>query len=309
MHRTRKASTEAKTSQPPPHDHAAAPGLQMRAAFRPGTINAEDRTVEVVFGSDAPVRMYTWEYGPINEELSFDTEHVRLNRLNNGAPVLDNHDAYGSVLDTVVGVVEKAWTDGKKGYAKLRFAKTDKAKKVMEMASDGILQNVSVGYAVYRYKRTKANEEGKLDNYRAVDWEPHEISMVAVPADADAKVRSLAGPEKELAIEDENIPGGTTDTRDMGMDMSEIEETPAMTGGQIEYCTEAIDELNEQINSCLLCATTYPENADKYNAIAEAHKAAIAAYTEIIAAVNGQRTTNSIINQRKQELAFLKARF
>jgi len=307
MYRTRKAAQQptqqAQTSNQPQAPEQAAMGLQMRAAFKPGSINVDARTVEVVFGSDKPVRMYTWEYGPINEELSFDSAHVRMDRLNAGAPVLDNHDAYGSVLDTVVGVVERAWSDGKKGYAQLRFAKTEKGDKVLEMARDGILQNVSVGYAVHKYSRKKATEEGKLDNYRAVDWEPHEISMVAVPADFDAKVRSLAGKENEITIEDAD---GATETRSADMYGMEMEEKK----GPIESATEAINELNEEIEHCNECATEYPENADLYAAAAEAHKAAISAYLEIIAAVNGQRSTDKeIINQRRLQAKVLMARF
>jgi len=272
--------------------------LQMRAAFKPGTLDTEARTMEVVFGSDKPVRMYTWEYGAINEELSFDSAHVRMDRLNAGAPVLDNHDSYGSVLDTVVGVIEKAWSDGKKGYAKLRFAKTEKAEKILEMARDGILQNVSVGYAVHKYMRTKATEKDKLDHYKAVDWEPYEISMVAVPADSDAKVRSLKMADENLKIED-------LETRDMGEAMVTEMETPE---SPIQCCTEAINEINEMIAACTANAEACPENADLYQAAKDAHKAAIDAYLEIIAAHNGQRKANTI-NQRKQEIAFLKARF
>lgn len=295
---------QPQTNSHPPQPEQQPLGLKMRAAFRPGSINAEDRTVEVVFGSDKPVRMWTWEYGPINEELSFDAAHVRMDRLNSGAPVLDNHDAYGSVLDTVVGVVERAWSDGKKGYAKLRFAKTDKGDKVLEMARDGILQNVSVGYAVHKYSRTKASEEGKLDNYRAIDWEPHEISMVAVPADADAKLRSLSGPENTVIIEDE---AGVIETRNGDIYAgAEMMQEPK---GQIECSTEAINELNDEIEECTANAEMYPDNADQYNAIIAAHKAAIDAYLEIIAAVNGQRSTKDIITQRKREIEFLKARF
>jgi HK97 family phage prohead protease len=275
----------------------------MRAAFKPGSINVDARTVEVVFGSDKPVRMYTWEYGAINEELSFDAAHVRMDRLNAGAPVLDNHDAYGSVLDTVVGVVEKAWSDGKKGYAQLRFANTEKGNKVLVMARDGILQNVSVGYAVHKYSRAKAKEEGKLDNYRAIDWEPHEISMVAVPADFDAKVRTLAGKDTEITIEDTD---GVTETRSAEMYDTEMMEKPK---GHIEKCTDAINELNEEIENSLAAAEVYPEQADLSAAGIAAHKAAISAHLEIIAAVNGQRSTNDIINQRKREMDFLKARF
>ena len=317
--------TRKMSSQPQAPDRAqdtdAPAGLMMRAAFKPGTLDAENRTIEVVFGSDAPVRMYTWDYGPIEEELSFDPTHVRMDRLNSGAPVLDNHDMYGSVLDTVLGVVERAWSDGKKGYAKLRFARTEKADKVLEMTRDGILQNISVGYQVHKYMRSKATEEGKLDKYRAVDWEPHEISMVAVPADYGAKVRSVKLDAGSLAVEDDaTTPTPTAQVREM-----EEMATPAeVKTGAIEYAAKAIEDLNEAIACCnsfaenaASYAATDPANTELYNRAAEvamtaaaANRAAIATMTEIIAALNGERNVNDdTINQRSRELALLKARF
>lgn len=163
--------------------------LQIRASFSATTINETDRTVEVVFGTDTPVRMYTWD-GPINEVLSFDPAHVRMDRINNGAPLLDNHDRYGSVTENILGVVEKAWSDGKRGYATVRFAKSEKANDVMEKVKDGIIRNVSVGYSVFKYDKQPSVERGIPDTYRAVDWEPAEISLTPVPADHGAVVRS-----------------------------------------------------------------------------------------------------------------------
>lgn len=179
--------------------------LQMRAVFTPESLNVEARTVEVTFGTDAPVKMWSWDYGEIRESLSFDPAHVRLNRLNSGAPVLDNHDAYGSVSDIVIGVVEKAWADGKKGYASLRFANSEKASGVLSLIRDGILRNVSVGYRVNKYTITRATEKAEKDLYRAVDWEPHEISLVAVPADADAQVRGEGVPKPEVEYDYNDI--------------------------------------------------------------------------------------------------------
>lgn len=172
----------------------------MRAMFTPSSIDEESRTVEVVFGSDSPVRMWTWEYGPINEKLSFEAEHVRMDRLNSGAPLLDNHDAYGSVSDIVLGVVERAWTDKGKGYAKVRFANNEKGRETMELVKDGIIRNISVGYQVHKYQVTRATEKDQLDMYRAVDWEPYEVSLVAVPADYSAQVR-MADEGRNVEIE------------------------------------------------------------------------------------------------------------
>jgi len=170
-------------------DTREAQPLQIRASFSATTLNEESRTVEVIFGTDTPVRMYTWD-GPINEVLSFDASHVRMERLNNGAPLLDNHARFGSVTENVLGVVEKAWSDGKRGYATVRFAKSEKADDAMGKVKDGILRNLSVGYSVFKYDKQPSAERGVPDTYRAVDWEPAEISLTPVPADHGAVVRS-----------------------------------------------------------------------------------------------------------------------
>jgi phage head maturation protease len=160
----------------------------MRAAVSSDTINAERRTVDVVWTTGAKVlRGYFDRY---YEELSLDPKHVRMERLNNGAPLLDTHSGYS--LESVMGVVESARLETGKGIATLRFAKaTDDpaADVVFRKVQDGIIQNVSVGYNVYRYEKTEA-VENKIPTFRAIDWEPFEISFVPMGADDGAGVRS-----------------------------------------------------------------------------------------------------------------------
>lgn len=55
----------------------------------------------------------------------------------------------------------------------------------------GHLRNVSVGYIVHTYDVTEKAGERPL--YRATDWEPMEISIVPIPADAGAQIRSNEG--------------------------------------------------------------------------------------------------------------------
>jgi len=194
-----------------------------RAIFAPDTLNDAERTVEVVFGSDAPVRMQTWD-GPVLEVLSFDTANVRMERLNNGAPLLDNHSRFGSVVDGVIGVVERAWSDGKKGYAKIRFSKSDKGARAMEEVKDGIIRNISVGYRVNKYEKVRATKDGEPDTFRAVDWEPYEISLVPVPADANAMVRAISdGNVREIEVTTKSI---TTNDRTMDVN-NQAPDTPA----------------------------------------------------------------------------------
>lgn len=164
------------------------PKLHTRAAFVPATINEEARTVEVTWSTGSEVRRFDWwtEKEWI-EELSMDSAHVRLDRLNNGAPLLPNHRNYD--LENVIGVVEKAWISGQEGRATIRFSKREEAQKVFSEVKDGILRNISVGYKIHKLEEQK-ERKNDLKVFRAIDWEPMEISLVAIPADPGAQVRS-----------------------------------------------------------------------------------------------------------------------
>ena len=60
----------------------------------------------------------------------------------------------------------------------------------------GIIRNVSVGYRVHRYEIEK--RDGQVELWRAVDWEPMEISAVAIGADPGARVRGESAPTEAL---------------------------------------------------------------------------------------------------------------
>lgn len=162
--------------------------MTVRAAFVPSSINAEERTVEVVFATETPVRKMTWD-GPVLEVLGFADGEVDMTRMQSGAPVLDNHSRWGSVSNNVIGVVENARIEQGSGVATLRFSKRESVEDIFQDIRDGILRNVSVGYSVEKYEITRA--DGQLDSYRAISWTPMEVSMVAVPADHNAQTRSL----------------------------------------------------------------------------------------------------------------------
>lgn len=157
--------------------------------IRAGTFNAEARTVEVVFTTGARGARFDWsrwEY--IDEELATAAENVRLDRLNSGAPVLNVHSRY--TLGDQIGVVVEgsARMDGGLGIATLRLSAREDVAPIVQDIADGIIRNVSVGYAVHTYEITE--NDGQRPLYRAVDWEPYEISFVPVPFDSGAQTRS-----------------------------------------------------------------------------------------------------------------------
>lgn len=155
------------------------------------TVNVEQRTVEVVWSTGAKVRRFdfnAWRY--YDESLSMLPEHCQLGRLNGGAAVLNTHQQWD--LEDQIGVVEKAWLDNGEGRAILRFSKRDDVEPFWQDIVDGIIRNISVGYIVHTYQITE--RDGQTPEYLAVDWEPTEISLVPVPADADAGIRSATRP-------------------------------------------------------------------------------------------------------------------
>ena len=164
------------------------PALDLRAEIVPSSIDEEKRTVEVVWTTGARVeRGYFERYW---EELSLDPKHVRMGRLNAGAPLLNSHDA--TDLRGVLGVVESAVLQKTKGTARVRFAKAEDdpaAEQIFRKVKDKIITNVSVGYRIHKMEKVEETSD-KIPVYRAVDWEPYEISMVPIGADAGAGVRS-----------------------------------------------------------------------------------------------------------------------
>lgn len=168
------------------------PMLSLRAAVRPGSVDVDSRTVELTWTTGAKGRRWSWDVGSYMEELEVSDTAVRLDRLNNGAPFLNAHNSYD--LDDVIGVVEKAWIDGNEGRALVRFSKRDDVEQIFKDVQDGILRNISVGYAVHRYEVTESADD-KLPTYLAVDWEPLELSLVPIGFDDGGKFRSAKSAE------------------------------------------------------------------------------------------------------------------
>lgn len=191
----------------------AVPVQSARATFAPSSVNAEKRTVDVIWTTGA--RVMRGYYDRFLEELSLDPKHVRMGRLNNGAPFLDEHN--GSTRSTF-GVVESAKLEGDKGTATIRFIRAGvipEADQLFEQIRDGIVQNVSVGYRVHKLEKIEETSD-KVPVYRATDWEPFEISAVAMGADDGAGFRS-ASPFNDCTF----ITRGEPHTEQSNMDETE----------------------------------------------------------------------------------------
>lgn len=140
-------------------------------------INQDARTVELAFSSETPVERW---YG--SEILDHGSKAVRLGRMKRGGALLMDHDSRDQV-----GVVESVRIDADRtGRAVMRFGKSARAQEIFQDVIDGIRKNVSVGYRVHAAV-LESSKDGN-DVYRVTDWEPHEISLVSVPADVKVGV-------------------------------------------------------------------------------------------------------------------------
>lgn len=148
----------------------------------------DSRTVEMSFASDTPITHFSWsQWRWIDIQLSLEAGHVRTERLQNGAPLLADHNHRDQI-----GVIESFELDAKDGKAraKVRFSKSARGEEIYRDVLDGIRKNVSVGFMIHKLvlKEERDKKKGEIDLYEATDWEPYECSIVAVPADISVGV-------------------------------------------------------------------------------------------------------------------------
>lgn len=172
--------------------------IQVRAFAGANKIDADKRTVEVVFATETPVRRRRYEGWDrvidFDEILTISKTAIDMTRLDAGAPLLDSHSRYSTASQ--IGVVEKAWIDGKEARALLRFPSTGvdaNADRIFALIEQGIMRNVSVGYSLQKVKITEAEKRGDVQKVTALRWQPFEISFVTVPADPKSGVRGENG--------------------------------------------------------------------------------------------------------------------
>ena len=135
----------------------------------PPALDTEARTLQLSWSSEFPVERW---FG--DEILSHAPGAADLSRLNDGAPLLFNHN-----MDDVIGVVQQASIDSaaRKGSATVRFANTARGDEIMQLVADNVLRNVSFMYRVQDY------QDMGNDQYMGTQWTPMEISIVSIPAD------------------------------------------------------------------------------------------------------------------------------
>lgn len=228
-------------------------GARRDLAVETSRANSEARTVELSFASESPVERW---FG--REILDMKPEACDMTRLNGGGALLMDHD-----WTDQVGVVTKAWIDPetKKARCEVKFSRSARGQEIFNDINDGIRRLVSVGYVVR--KMVLQSVDGDMETHRVTDWQPYEVSIVAVPADTSVGIgRSKVNTEK---------PASTSTTRNITPMATEpiTQTSPAAPSAPVvnDFAAERarVKELNQTAS---VLAGKHPQHAEAFRALA-----------------------------------------
>lgn len=175
-------------------EHRFAPEMSRGVRAATTTIsswNEDERTFEFVLATPAPVlRWYrdldTYERFQAEEVLPIETA-VLMSESGRNVPILDSHYAYS--ISAVVGTCIEMRRENGQIVAKGRLSSMESCKDVVVGVREGVLNNISAGYAECDFELVTDPATGKR-TMRAKRWVIYEASLVPVPADGNAKTRS-----------------------------------------------------------------------------------------------------------------------
>lgn len=166
--------------------------MQLSRTLTLGTINDQARTVEASMSSEQPV----FRQGLGDEVLVHTPDAVDLSRA--PLPLITAHDQ----RSTPIGIVEGLRVVGGKLRGTLRFGTSQRANELWNDVVAGIVRNLSIGYQILDFV-----QDG--DVFRATSWQPFEVSIVAVPADATVGIGRSLTKENTMNTNTEETTGQT----------------------------------------------------------------------------------------------------
>jgi HK97 family phage prohead protease len=161
----------------------------------PVSYSAKNHTVDAVISMGSAVKR---PYG--TEVLRISPDAVDLSRLREGGiPLLDHHKQDG--INSMLGKLVSARFERGALIGRFKFNATSEGKKAEGMVARGEITGISAGYRVDEWLIT--DEDGDVVDERntrwdddltftATRWQLFEASLVGVPADGAAMVRSMS---------------------------------------------------------------------------------------------------------------------
>lgn len=202
---------------------------EITVAIERSTINEEDRSVSLSFSSETPVMVWGE-----SEILEHSADAVDLTRMREIGVALFNHNR-----DYVLGPVNEVSIDEteRKGNAIIKFDDDPEADKIYRKVLSGTLKGVSVRARVHNWEYVEngaKSVDGRFTGpcWIAKKWEPVEISIVSLPADASVGVGRS---------EDENMTRSEKTMPKNNVTQQQNQQEPVVrTEGQDEVTTTTV---------------------------------------------------------------------
>lgn len=166
-----------------------------RGEVRSKTWNPEDRTFTAVAASEQPVRVMDWNSGGVINEILV----AEGGRFNAETPL---HVDHNTSVDRLVG---RAFTPRREGTFWIVGCQLDNdpySRAIGDKVGSGSINSLSIGYRIHAWEmvypgrsaviggRTFTVADGEPALRVVTDWSVHEISLVSIPADSNAKIRA-----------------------------------------------------------------------------------------------------------------------
>ncbi|RFB80409.1 phage major capsid protein [Methylovirgula sp. 4M-Z18] len=221
------------------------------AGLIPSSVNEAERTTDLVISTGAPVARSDWDDDYI-ETLSMDPQNIRVDRLNRGAPLLDAHDRYSGTRAVLGAIVPgSARVEGGQLVGTAKFSRSVDGDRAFQDVKDGVLRHVSVGYLTHKFE---VDNSTTPPTHRATDWEPHEVSIVPIPADPQAGFRAAdhnraAPPSSKESTMPNVTPGAQPGQENRGTDVVvDQRDVDAAVAAATRRADQALDE---RVNAAL----------------------------------------------------------
>lgn len=157
--------------------------------------------LDIAASSESPyLRADGWEE-PWVEILGHKPGEIDLSRLANGAPVLANHDRFGTSGNTplsAIGKVESVRLDeDRKVRVSVALSPREALADLRRDIELGIVPKVSIGYRINERVLVRQGDKTSAPVYRVTSWQPFEVSLVDVPADDSVGIGRAEDPTAE----------------------------------------------------------------------------------------------------------------
>jgi len=166
--------------------------LTRELTIAPNSWDEKTRSVEVVLSAGGKVRRSDWWSGDVwDEELLVSPSNLRMQRIELGVSLLDNHGVYGSVRNVLGRFLPGTHRfEGGKLIQRVALTVAAEHEGIVANVRAGIIDKLSIGYRTWKYEVDKSTNP---PTRRATDWEIYEGSLVTVNAEAVAASRGAFG--------------------------------------------------------------------------------------------------------------------